>query len=110
MDLYRLIERIASQGGPYSAIMDLSEVVAMRVSDKTVRTLAANDPAVPAGTLRVIVAKHAVAYGLGRMFQLSRDAMDGKLEVVHSVDEAYHMLGVNSEGFSQRLFPQRSAA
>ena len=46
-DLYRLIERIASQGGPYSAIMDPSEVVAVRVSDKTVRTLAANDPAVP---------------------------------------------------------------
>jgi hypothetical protein len=57
MDFYRLIERIASEGGPYSAIMDLSEVIAMRVSAKTIRTLAANNPAVPEGTPRVIVAK-----------------------------------------------------
>jgi hypothetical protein len=110
IDLYRLIERIESQGGPYSAIIDLSEVLAMRVSTKTIRTLAAWNPAVPRGTPRVIVAKKDVIFGLSRMFELSRDSMHGQLHVVHSLDEAYNLLGVNSEDFSKRLFPQRSAA
>jgi hypothetical protein len=109
-DLYRVLGRIASQGGPYSAITDLSEVVNMPVSAKTIRILAENNPAVPSGTARVIVAKQAIAYGLARMFQLSRDEMGGQLHVVHSMDEAYDVLGVNSEDFSQRLFPERSAA
>jgi hypothetical protein len=110
MDLYRLIERIATQGGPYSAIIDLSEVLAMRVSASTVETLAESNPAVPEGTPRVIVAKKDVVFGLSRMFELNRDSMHGQLHVVHSLDEAYVLLGVNSENFSKRLFPQRSAA
>jgi hypothetical protein len=109
-DLYRLIARIASQGGPYSEITDLSEVVEFPISAETIRTLAASNPAVPTETPRVIVAKKAVAYGLARMFELSRDAMGGQLYVVHSLDEAYDLLGVNSEDFSKHLFPERSAA
>jgi hypothetical protein len=109
-DLYRVVGRIASQGGPYSAIMDLSKVVNMPVSAETIRILAENNPAVPSGTPRVIVAKQAIAYGLARMFQLSRDEMGGQLHVVQSMDEAYNVLRVKSEDFSQRLFPERSAA
>jgi hypothetical protein len=109
-DMYRLTERIASQGGPYSAITDLSQVESLPISAETIRNLAASNPAVPSGTPRVIVAKDDVGYGLSRMFQLSRDSMGGQLHVVHSLDEAYDLLGVNPEDFSQRLFPERSAA
>jgi hypothetical protein len=109
-DVYRLLERTASQGGPYSAIMDLSKVKRSPVATEIVRNLAASNPAVPAGTPRVIVVKKGVGYGLARLFQLSRDSMDGQLHVVHSLDEAYALLGVKPEDFSQRLFPARSAA
>jgi hypothetical protein len=44
------------------------------------------------------------------MFEVSRDAMGGQLKVVRSMDEAYGVLGVTSRDFSQRVFPERSAA
>jgi hypothetical protein len=108
-DLYRVLERFACKG-PCSAIVDLSQVVHMPVSAKTVRSLAASAPAVPAGTRRVIVAQEPVVFGLSRMFELSRDAMGGQLQVVHSMDEAYGLLGATSGDFSQRVFPERSVA
>jgi hypothetical protein len=95
---------------PYSGIMDLSEVERFRVATATIRNLAESRPAIAAGTPRVIVAEQDVIYGLSRMFQLSRDSMDGQLHVVHSLNEAYDLLGVKREDFSQRLFPERSAA
>jgi hypothetical protein len=109
-NLYRLFGRIASQGGPYSAITDLSQVERFPIPTETIRTLAASSPAIAAGTPRVIVAKQDVIYGLSRVFQLSRDSMGGQLHVVRSLDEAYDLLGVNPEDFSQRLLPERSAA
>jgi len=98
-DMYRVLQRFACKGGPYSAIVDLSQVVHMPVSAKTIRTLAASAPAVPAGTPRVIVAREPIAFGLSRMFELSRDAMGGQLQVVRSMDEAYGLLGVTSGDF-----------
>jgi len=91
-DLYRVLERFACKGGPYSAIVDLSQVVHMPVSAKTIRSLEASASAVPAGTPRVIVAQEPVAFGLSRMFELSRDAMGGQLQVVRSMDEAYGLV------------------
>jgi hypothetical protein len=108
--MYQLVELIAFQGGPYSAITDLSQVERFPIPAKTIRSLAASAPAVAAGRPRVIVAKQDIAFGLSRMFDLSRDSMDGQLRVVRSLDEAYDLLGVKPEDFSQRLFPQRSAA
>jgi hypothetical protein len=36
-DVYRLLERIASQGGLYSAIMDLSKVERFSIATETIR-------------------------------------------------------------------------
>jgi hypothetical protein len=80
------------------------------ISSRTVRFLAATNPANPAGTLRVIVASQPVMYGLARMFELSRDSMDGQLQVVRSLEEAYYLLGVRAEDFTHRLFPVDRAA
>jgi hypothetical protein len=109
-EMYQLVELISFQGGPYSAITDLSQVERFPISAKTIRTLAASKPAIAAGTPRVIVAKQDIAFGLSRMFELSRNSMEGQLHVVRSLDEAYNLLGVKPEDFSQRLFPERSAA
>jgi hypothetical protein len=104
--MYTTMARFASQGGPYAAIFDGSAVVDSTVSAHTVRSLAAKTPAVPAGTLRVVVAPNLVVYGQSRMIELLRDGMGGLFRVVRSLDKAYAMLGVNQGSFTQRLFPE----
>jgi hypothetical protein len=44
------------------------------------------------------------------MFELQRDSMGGQLQVVHSLDEAYDLLEVTPEDFTERLFPVDVAA
>ena len=108
--IYRTVARLASQGGPYAAITDLSQVPAFPLSANTVRALAAAAPAIPGSRPNVIVAGHPALYGLARMFELSRDSMGGRLQIVRSMDEAYGLLEVAPQDFSQRLFPEDEAA
>jgi hypothetical protein len=105
VEMYTRMAQFASQGGPYAAIFDCSGVVDGTLSAPTVRSLAQKAPAVPAGTLRLVVAPKLVIYGLSRMFELNRDGMGGLFQVVRSLDEAYAMLGVDHDSFIQRLFP-----
>jgi hypothetical protein len=57
-----------------------------------------------------MVARQPALFGLARMFEIHRDAMGLQLQVVHSIDEAYDLLKVTPEDFSQRLFPVDVAA
>jgi hypothetical protein len=66
------------------------------------------DP-IPGERLCVLVAKQEVLYEHVRMIELTRNWMGGQFEVVESMDEAYRMLGVRSEDFSERLFPKKLA-
>ena len=106
LDAYRSIGRLASQGGPYAAIFDGSEVQDVKLSADTVRSLALGAPAVPAGRPRVAVVNTIVLYGLTRMFESTRTSVGLQFHIVWSVEEAYAMLGVSPESFSQRLFPE----
>jgi hypothetical protein len=111
MDAYRIAKRLASQGGPYAGITDLSQVVDFRVSSDTMRTLAKSGPVLPGGRPQIIVASQPALYGLARMGELIRDSMGGQqIEVVHTIDEAYDLLKVTPQDFSQRLFPEAVAA
>jgi hypothetical protein len=49
-------------------------------------------------------------YGLARMFESTRTSMGVQFHIVWSVDEAYAILGVGPESFSQRLFPKKAVA
>jgi hypothetical protein len=106
LDAYRSIGRLASQGGPYAAIFDGSEVQDVKLSADTVRSLALGAPAVPAGRPRVVVINSIVLYGLNRMFESTRTSISLQFHIVWSVEEAYAVLGVSPESFSQRLFPE----
>jgi hypothetical protein len=44
------------------------------------------------------------------MFEMHREAMGVQLQVVHSLDEAYDLLEVTPEDFTERLFPVDVAA
>ena len=109
-EMYASISHFAATGGPYASILDLSGVTGGRVSTQTIRHLAKKPPAVPVGRPRVVVAPRPEDYGLLHMFELLRGKMGGQLHFVLSVDEAYTMLGVSPEDFSQRLFPEQLAA
>jgi hypothetical protein len=106
LDAYRSIGQLASQGGPYAAIFDGSEVRDVKLSADTVRSLALGVPAVPAGRPRVVVVNRIVLYGLTRMFESTRTSMSLQFHIVWSVEEAYATLGVSPESFSHRLFPE----
>jgi hypothetical protein len=109
-DCHRSVALIASRGGPYAAIWDLSGVTGTTASANDVRSRALSPPAVPGGRTRVLVAKEPVMYGLCRMLELTRDSMGGQLQVVHSLEEAYEIVGVRPEDFTERLFPEDRAA
>jgi hypothetical protein len=110
-EIYRTVARLASRGGPYAAITDFSQVVDFPISADTIRDLAATAPPNTAGGRRsVMVAQQPALFGLARMFELHRDSIGVEVQVVHSMDEAYDLLNVSPEDFSQRLFPVDVAA
>jgi hypothetical protein len=110
IEAYRTLARLAAQDGPYALIVDGSKVGDVRISPDTIRFLAAEAPAVPGCRPRIFVSAKPVGYGLARMFTLLRDDMRKVRHVAWSLDEAYAMLGVAPEDFSQRLFPEVLAA
>jgi len=56
-DYYRALVLLASHGGPYAAIFDLSGVTSTTLSPDAVRGLARRAAAIPAGRSCVIVAE-----------------------------------------------------
>jgi hypothetical protein len=106
-DIYKAVARLASQGGPYAAITDFSRVVDFPISANTIRDLAACTPPIPlGGRPSVMVARQPALFGLARMFEMHREAMGLQLQVVHSIDEAYDLLKVTPQDFSERLYPK----
>ena len=75
------------------------------MSSDTLRALAASRPAVPGGP-RVIVASKPALYGLARIGALIQGALGEQLQIVRSIDEAYDLLKVTPQDFSQRIFPE----
>jgi hypothetical protein len=109
-ECYQSVALAASRGGPYAAIWDLSGVTGTTVSANDVRSWALSPRAVPGGRTRVLVAKEPVVYGLSRMLELTHDSIGGQLQIVHSLEEAYEIVGVRPEDFTERLFPEDRAA
>ena len=109
-EIYRTVKRLASRGGPFAGIFDLSKVEDDRVSPKVAAEQAVSDPPIPGQRLCVLVGKPPAVYEHLRMVELTRNWMGGQTELVESMDEAYRLLGVRPEDFSQRLFPKKLAA
>ena len=103
-DCSRSVALVASRGGPYACISDFSGVTGTTISAEMIRSYADRPPTVPAGRIRVVVAKDAAFFGLARMFQLWRDYMGGQFHVVHTMEEAYELVGVRPEDFTKRLY------
>jgi hypothetical protein len=109
-EIYRTVKRLASRGGPFAGIFDLSKVEDDRVSPEVAAEQAVSNPPIPGQRLCVLVAKRPVVYEHFRMVELTRNWMGGQTELVASMDEAYRLLGVRPEDFSERLFLKKLAA
>lgn len=79
-------------------IADYSSVTEVAASTEFIRELANREPVEPERP-RVVVAPTALLFGLSRMVQAMADRTRPKLQVVHTLDEAYAALGVQSPHF-----------
>lgn len=82
-------------------IVDFSTVTEFALSSNLLRQLANQEPCVPDATSRprVIIAPQAHVFGLARMFQIMGETTRPLLNVVHTLDEAFAALGVQSPKF-----------
>jgi hypothetical protein len=107
---YWRLSRVASSGGPYAAIYDLSRVKDTTMPTEMVRDFARRPPSIPTGRPHVIVGKFPVIFGLARLFQMCGESVGKEYEVVHSLEEAYDIVGVRPEDFTVCLLTGRLAA
>ena len=81
---------------PCSAIADLTAVEKIDASTSFVKYLAARPPAIRGGSMVILVARRDETYGMSRMFQAIRGGVEDCFHVVHAMDEAYGLLGIES--------------
>lgn len=100
-EFYRAVRERSTATDASAGIMDLSSVTEYSVSSAFVRQLAKQEPAMPNATTRprIIVAPATVGFGLARMFQIMGEQTRPLLSVVHTLDEAFTALRVQSPHF-----------
>jgi len=108
-DCYHRLSHVASTGGPYAAIYDLSVAGDTTIPTDMFRCFARRSLSIPTGRPHVVVGKFSVIYGLARLFQMCGESVGQALAVVRSLDKAYEIVGARPEDFTQRLFPERLA-
>lgn len=84
---------------PCRGILDFLKVTDCEVSTAAIRQVAASPPVFPAGYMRVLVIPRDFIYGLARMFQILTQETRPELQVVRTMEEAYHLLEVSSPEF-----------
>jgi hypothetical protein len=109
-NIYIRLARVASHGGPYAAIYDLSGVKNTTLPTDAVRGFARRAPSIPTGRTHVLVGKEPAMFGLARIFQMCAEFLGNQFEVVHSLEEAYDLVGVRPEDFTERLLLKDLAA
>jgi hypothetical protein len=108
-DCYHRLSQVASSGGPYAAVYDLSVARDTTIPTDMFRCFARRSPSIPTGRPHVVVGKFSVVYGLARLFQMCGESVGKEFAVVHSLDKAYEIVGARPEDFTQRLSPKEMA-
>ena len=109
-EVYRHLRLLTAHGGPYAAIYDLTKVKNTTIPVDLVRSCAQRPPSVPMGRPHVVVGEEPAIFGLARLFQMCREFRHGEFEVVHTLEEAYYIVGARPEDFTERIFPAERAA
>jgi hypothetical protein len=98
-ELYETIRTFLSTNEVRGGILDLSPVTSLAVTLNTVRRLAKSPPLFKTPQVRVIVAEGDLIFGMARLFQISRSEIHSELYVVHTLQEAYKIHGLDSPQF-----------
>ena len=99
LEVHTAAVRFIDDQGPCSGIADFSAVERSELDAGWIRSFALMIPAIPAGKLRVFVAPRLDIYGLTRMFQILQYEKGSEIHVVHSLGEAFALLGLESPNF-----------
>lgn len=91
---FRQVREWFVRNGPRSNITDFSAVTGMNVGTQTVARMAAADPFVPNGFLRIIVAPQDEAFGMSRMYENLGSLTRDSVHVVRTMQEAIAIAGV----------------
>jgi hypothetical protein len=95
-ECYTWTREIAERIRARSAILDLSGAAAGTLSVKALREISTTPPTLPDPFPRVIVAPKDLVYGLARMFQVFGEKTRHAMHVVHTLEEAYLIIGIAS--------------
>ena len=111
-EVYRHLSQVTATGGPYAAIYDLTIVKGTTIPTEVVRGLARRKQAIPTKTGRpiVVVGTFPHIYGSARLFQMCGESAGSTFDVVHTMEEAYAIVEVRPEDFTECLLPERLAA
>ena len=101
---YRHLRQVTSVGGPYAGIYDLTRVKGTSIPTEIIRALARRPPPVPTGRPHILVGKAPVIFGLARLFQMTREHVGELFDVVRTLEEAYAMVEVRPEDFTEHIF------
>ena len=101
--------RLLAGRPPCRGIQDFSMVTAVDASSETIRRIAFQTPAYGIDQAVVFVAPRDVIYGLSRMFVTLAEQSRSRACVVRIMEEAYHLLRVDSPQFSPISIPRDGA-
>ena len=99
-ELFELRQRMRSDtdfAPGLSQLFDFSAATRLEVSYEVVRELAEDGPKHVADVRRAFVAADDEAFGLGRVFEISRSPMPGEVSVFKCLAEATRWLGLAPE-------------
>ena len=100
-EVYRFGQENITRFDPLSGITDFSEATEVAFSPQTMRDLARIKPIMPDPSRPVIfVAPTPDLFGMARMFELQGAEARPNLRVVHTAEEAYRILNVQSPQFA----------
>jgi hypothetical protein len=97
--LYETVRTFLSTNEVRGGILDLSPVTSLAVTLSAVRRIAKSPPLFKTPQVRVIVAEGDLIFGMARLFQISRSEIHSELYVVHTLQEAYKIHGLESPEF-----------
>jgi len=106
LDIWQQAISVATALPPCKSIVDLSGITEVKVSTDTL-TRVARTPVRPHQQTQVFVAPRELLYGMSRMFQILSEQTRHDLRIVHTIDEAYKLLGIEPPKFLPVSIPDR---
>jgi len=91
--------RLLAARPPCRGILDFSKVTRVDASSQSIKRIASRPPAYGLGQAVVLVAPEDLVYGLSRMFATLGEKKRPRMRVVRTMEEAYHLLEVDSPRF-----------